>query len=65
MVFIGPDSFAIDAMGDKLKSKQIAINAKVNTIPGYDGVVQDADHAVRIAEEIGEMHKKIARVLFI
>ena len=55
MKFIGPDSFAIDAMGDKLKSKQIAIAAKVNTIPGFDGVVTDADHAVKIAEQIGEM----------
>lgn len=53
MAFIGPDSFAIDAMGDKLKSKQIALAAKVNTIPGFDGVVKDADHAVTIANEIG------------
>ncbi|CAK8688864.1 unnamed protein product [Clavelina lepadiformis] len=51
--FIGPGTFAIDAMGDKLKSKQIAMNAKVNTIPGFDGVVEDADHAVKIAGEIG------------
>ena len=40
-------------MGDKLKSKQIAVKAQVNTIPGFDGVVKDADHAVKIAEEIG------------
>nr|XP_020657261.1 propionyl-CoA carboxylase alpha chain, mitochondrial isoform X1 [Pogona vitticeps] len=51
--FIGPDMHAIQAMGDKIESKLLAKNAKVNTIPGYDGVVKDADEAVRIAREIG------------
>ncbi|XP_073204894.1 propionyl-CoA carboxylase alpha chain, mitochondrial isoform X7 [Lepidochelys kempii] len=40
-------------MGDKIESKLLAKNAKVNTIPGFDGVVKDADEAVRIAREIG------------
>ncbi|XP_069746599.1 propionyl-CoA carboxylase alpha chain, mitochondrial isoform X2 [Narcine bancroftii] len=53
VTFIGPDTHAIQAMGDKIESKLIAKNAKVNTIPGYDGVVKDADEAVRIAREIG------------
>uniref|UniRef100_A0AAY4E5R2 Propionyl-CoA carboxylase alpha chain, mitochondrial n=1 Tax=Denticeps clupeoides TaxID=299321 RepID=A0AAY4E5R2_9TELE len=51
--FIGPDTHAIQAMGDKIESKLIAKAAKVNTIPGFDGVVKDADEAVRIANEIG------------
>ncbi|XP_006638967.1 propionyl-CoA carboxylase alpha chain, mitochondrial isoform X1 [Lepisosteus oculatus] len=53
VTFIGPDTHAIQAMGDKIESKLIAKNAKVNTIPGFDGVVKDADQAVRIAREIG------------
>ncbi|XP_005899318.1 propionyl-CoA carboxylase alpha chain, mitochondrial isoform X2 [Bos mutus] len=52
-IFIGPDTHAIQAMGDKIESKLLAKKAKVNTIPGFDGVVKDADEAVRIAREIG------------
>lgn len=40
VVFIGPDMHAIHAMGDKIESKLLAKNAKVNTIPGYDGVIK-------------------------
>ena len=40
MAFIGPDTHAIMAMGDKIESKLIAKAAEVNTIPGYDGVVK-------------------------
>ncbi|XP_056110300.1 propionyl-CoA carboxylase alpha chain, mitochondrial [Rhinichthys klamathensis goyatoka] len=53
VTFIGPDTHAIQAMGDKIESKLIAKAAKVNTIPGFDGVVKDAEEAVRIAGEIG------------
>ena len=35
LVFIGPDSHAIHAMGDKIESKKLAIAAGVNTIPGF------------------------------
>uniref|UniRef100_A0A672S5Y4 Propionyl-CoA carboxylase alpha chain, mitochondrial n=1 Tax=Sinocyclocheilus grahami TaxID=75366 RepID=A0A672S5Y4_SINGR len=38
VTFIGPDTHAIQAMGDKIESKLIAKAAKVNTIPGFDGV---------------------------
>eukprot|EP00611_Tribonema_gayanum_P004430 TRINITY_DN13612_c0_g2_i2.p1 TRINITY_DN13612_c0_g2~~TRINITY_DN13612_c0_g2_i2.p1 ORF type:complete len:346 (+),score=86.83 TRINITY_DN13612_c0_g2_i2:80-1117(+) len=53
VAFIGPPSSAIQAMGDKLMSKKIASDAKVNTIPGYKGVIEDTDHAIKIAREIG------------
>ncbi|XP_069904741.1 propionyl-CoA carboxylase alpha chain, mitochondrial isoform X14 [Oryctolagus cuniculus] len=53
VIFIGPDTHAIQAMGDKIESKLLAKKANVNTIPGFDGVVKDADEAVRIAREIG------------
>jgi acetyl/propionyl-CoA carboxylase alpha subunit len=28
-------------MGDKIESKQIAIDAGINTIPGFQGVIKD------------------------
>merc|ERR1719282_750970 len=40
-------------MGDKIASKKLANDAKVNCIPGFDGVVQDAEHCVTLANEIG------------
>ncbi|KAI8998070.1 carbamoyl-phosphate synthase L chain, ATP binding domain-containing protein [Gaertneriomyces semiglobifer] len=51
--FIGPNESAMAAMGDKIQSKIIASEAKVNTIPGFNGVVKDAEHAVEIARNIG------------
>uniref|UniRef100_A0A8C6UAQ4 Propionyl-CoA carboxylase alpha chain, mitochondrial n=1 Tax=Neogobius melanostomus TaxID=47308 RepID=A0A8C6UAQ4_9GOBI len=53
VTFIGPDTHAIHAMGDKIESKLIAKAAKVNTIPGFDGVVKTAEDAVTIAQSIG------------
>ena len=53
MTFIGPNAHAIHVMGDKLESKRTALEAKVNTIPGFDGLVKDADDAVRLAQDIG------------
>ena len=53
IVFIGPKPKAIMAMGDKIESKKFANAAKVSTVPGYLGVIEDGDHAERIAAEIG------------
>lgn len=53
IVFIGPNPGAIAAMGDKIESKKAAAKAKVSTVPGYLGVIEDGKHAVRIADEIG------------
>ncbi|MGR4927177.1 acetyl-CoA carboxylase biotin carboxylase subunit [Bradyrhizobium sp. CAR08] len=53
IVFIGPNPGAIAAMGDKIESKRAAAKAKVSTVPGYLGVIEDATHAVKIADEIG------------
>ena len=40
-------------MGDKITSKKIAQEAGVNTVPGYMGVINDDDEALRISKEIG------------
>jgi propionyl-CoA carboxylase alpha chain len=53
IVFIGPKPKAINAMGDKIESKKFANAAKVSTVPGWLGVIEDADHAERIAGDIG------------
>ncbi|HYZ45003.1 MAG TPA: biotin carboxylase N-terminal domain-containing protein, partial [Xanthobacteraceae bacterium] len=53
IVFIGPNSKAIAAMGDKIESKKMAARAKVSTVPGHLGVIADAKHALKIADEIG------------
>ncbi len=53
VVFIGPPSPAIEAMGDKITSKKIAQKAGVSTVPGHMGLIADADEAVKIAREIG------------
>src|SRR5216683_1861099 len=53
IVFIGPNPKAIAAVGDKIESKKAAAKAKVSTVPGFLGVIEDERHAVKIAEEIG------------
>ena len=53
VVFVGPPSPAIEAMGDKITSKKIAMEAGVSTVPGYMGLIADADEAVKISGQIG------------
>jgi propionyl-CoA carboxylase alpha chain len=53
IVFIGPNPGAIAAMGDKIESKKAAAAAKVSTVPGHLGTIDDEKHAIRIADEIG------------
>ena len=53
VAFIGPPKGAIEAMGDKITSKKIAKDAGVSTVPGYMGLIEDADEAVKISSEIG------------
>ncbi len=53
VVFIGPNPKAIAAMGDKIESKKAAAHAKVSTVPGHLGVIEDEIQAIAIAEQIG------------
>jgi propionyl-CoA carboxylase alpha chain len=53
IAFIGPPVNAIAAMGDKIESKKLALKAGVNVVPGFVGEIDDTEHAVRIAGEIG------------
>jgi propionyl-CoA carboxylase alpha chain len=53
IAFIGPNPKAIAAMGDKIESKKAAARAKVSTVPGHLGVIEDHDQAIAIAAAIG------------
>jgi propionyl-CoA carboxylase alpha chain len=53
IVFIGPKHQSIAAMGDKIASKKLALEAKVNTIPGFNEAIDKAEDAVKIAQGIG------------
>ncbi|MTD99569.1 acetyl-CoA carboxylase biotin carboxylase subunit [Paracoccus sp. YIM 132242] len=53
VTFVGPPSPAIEAMGDKITSKKLAQQAGVSTVPGYMGLIADADEAVTISGQIG------------
>jgi propionyl-CoA carboxylase alpha chain len=53
IVFIGPRSQSIAAMGDKIESKKLATKAGVNTIPGVNEAISSAEKAVEIAKGIG------------
>jgi propionyl-CoA carboxylase alpha chain len=53
VVFIGPPKGAIEKMGDKITSKKIAQEANVSTVPGYMGLIADADDAVKISNQVG------------
>jgi propionyl-CoA carboxylase alpha chain len=53
IVFIGPKYQSIAAMGDKIASKKLASEAKVNTIPGFNEAIEKAEDAVKIAQGIG------------
>lgn len=53
IVFIGPKHYSIAAMGDKIASKKLALEAKVNTIPGYNDAIETPEKAVDIAKGIG------------
>ncbi len=53
IAFIGPNVKAIQVMGDKIESKKFANEAKVNTVPGYLGVIETSQEAIEIANGIG------------
>jgi acetyl-CoA carboxylase biotin carboxylase subunit len=51
--FIGPPASAMAAIGDKVACKKLAKKAKVPTVPGSDGAIDDEKQALKIAGEIG------------
>ncbi len=53
IVFIGPKHYSIAAMGDKIASKKLALEARVNTIPGFNEAIDTPEQAVEIAKKVG------------
>ena len=53
VAFVGPPVGAIESMGDKITSKKIAQEANVSTVPGYMGLIKDAEDAVKISNQVG------------
>ncbi|MFN0305594.1 MAG: acetyl-CoA carboxylase biotin carboxylase subunit [Burkholderiales bacterium] len=53
IIFIGPKHYSIASMGDKIASKKLANEAKVNTIPGHNAAIETAESAVEIARRVG------------
>lgn len=53
ITFIGPDENAINAMGDKITSKELAAKAGVSTVPGHMEIIKDVDEAVKISAQVG------------
>ena len=53
VAFIGPPASAIDSMGDKIRSKSIATDAGVSTVPGHVGRIDGPGQAAEVARAIG------------
>ena len=53
IIFIGPTAKAMDVTGDKMKCKAIMKKAKVPTVPGSDGIIENVEKAADIAHEAG------------
>ena len=51
--FIGPTPAMIRKMGDKITAKETMIKANVPVVPGSGGLLKDANHGLKVAEEIG------------
>ena len=52
VIFVGPSTYSVEMMGDKIESKKLAIEAGVSTVPGHMGVIKDPAEAVEIAKKI-------------
>jgi acetyl-CoA carboxylase, biotin carboxylase subunit len=53
IAFIGPSAEAMRSLGDKASAREVAKKAKVQTVPGTDGVLDEESDAVKVAEKIG------------
>ncbi|MGF2055729.1 pyruvate carboxylase [Vagococcus fluvialis] len=53
IIFVGPTVKHLDMFGDKIKAKDAAISARVQSIPGTDGPVDTVEEALAFANEFG------------
>ena len=52
-IWVGPPPEAMEAMGFKVRAKEIARRAEVPTVPGYDGEDESEERLAEEAERIG------------
>ena len=50
-VWLGPSPSAIRQLGDKLASKDVAIAAGVNIVPGHDKPIESLEEALKLVHE--------------
>ena len=53
ITFIGPSAEMIRQMGNKSYAREVMLKAGVPVIPGCQGILRDAEHALQVAEQIG------------
>ena len=53
ITFIGPTKELMNAMGDKISSKQMAIKAQVPIIPGVDHALKTEEEVMEVASMVG------------
>ncbi|MGI0025230.1 MAG: biotin carboxylase N-terminal domain-containing protein, partial [Nitrososphaera sp.] len=53
IIFIGPTAKAMEVTGDKMKCKEVMNKAKVPTVPGSDGIIEDVEEAANVAHKAG------------
>ena len=53
IIFIGPTAKAMEVTGDKMKCKEVMNKAKVPTVPGSDGIIEDVEKAADVAHKAG------------
>jgi len=59
IIFVGPPANAIAAMGDKIESKKLAMEAGVNVVPGFVGVTCGHGFAqVAACNALGRVHRQ-------
>ena len=51
--FIGPDYNSIELMGNKAQARKLMKEAGVPVVPGFEGIIDNEDHGVKIAKDIG------------
>jgi len=53
LIFIGPDPYAIDVMGNKLAAKDAVKGYDIPMVPGTESAISDVEEAQKIARQVG------------
>ncbi len=53
VVFIGPEPYAIEAMGEKTRARTLMQKAGVPLVPGTKAAIEDAEEALKVAQDMG------------